>query len=354
MKVLLRCSYKNTKAGDDLEDELRQIELEKATKTPKKRPTTSGMRSNDFPGVATTYLAKRNSSSLARNQFKNSMRPYSAKTEFTPTYSRNPNSRRNFSNRMMSSQHILHQTASMRTLPQRPQTAATIQAKARVNNSIGRLQSMSSPYGGGPKTVGNFSAYQKSRHNKKKLRPKVEDLIFEAIVNEKGCAVFEEIPKTSYIIEASENDFFKASKKFVCLPQEAENENKIDIYLPVDRQDAYTTTIYLTKKDISKPKSKHQESEEEDKFEEDDEDPAKNYHQNLEVRAVLLELYEKKDDQSENSHDSDLDSEVDYEEEFEQHEDKNGRLTYFISQGFHDTNANFYQANTWLSQKEEA
>jgi hypothetical protein len=345
MKVRLRCSYKSTQAAEELEDELRQIELENATKTPKKRPTTSGLRNGDFPGAATSYLAKRNSGSLARNQFQNSMRPYSAKTDFTPTMSRNPNSRRNFSNRMMSSQHVLHQTASMRTLPQRPQTAATFHVNGRVNNSIGRLQSMSSPYGGGPKTVGNFSAYRKSRHNKKKLHNKVEDLVFEAVVNEEGNAIFEEIPKTSYLIEVSENDFFKASQKSVCLPQEAENENKIDIYLPVDRQDAYTTAIYMTKKEVKKPTNKQHESEEEDKFEED-EDPAKNYHENLEVRAILLELYEKKNDQSDISHDSDLDSEVDYEEELDQHEDKNGKFINLMVKVFRDTNQNSYLADT--------
>ena len=61
-------------------------------------------------------------------------------------------------------------------------------------------------------------------------------------------------------------------------------------------------------------------------MEDEEENEANKYFDNLELRAVLLKLYERKNaDDSENSQDSDLESEVDFEEEFEQYEDKNGK-----------------------------
>jgi len=327
MKVLLRCSYKTTQASNDLEGDIRQIDFDRSAMTPQKSMTKPGFNSSqEFNGTSSTHLARR-AGSVARGNIQITTRPYSAKTEFTPSMSRNPQSRRNFSNRMMSSQHMLRQNPSMKTLPHRPQTSVS-HSHMKANSSVGRMKSMGMPYGGGPRTITNISAYRKSKHNKKKPKMNIEDLVFEATVNEEGSAVFEDIPKAVYDIEASENDFFKSGYKVVCLPQEAEIENQINVYLPIDRQDAYTTTIYMSKTTGSKQRNSvsGEGDKEEDKMEDEEENEANKYFDNLELRAVLLKLYERKNaDDSENSQDSDLESEVDFEEEFEQYEDKNGK-----------------------------
>lgn len=265
------------------------------------------------------YLLKRLPSGMNQkynNDLHFTPRPYSAKTDFKTIVSRNPNGRRNFSNRMMSSQHMIHQTPSMKTLPNRPQTAVA-QGNLRASIDSGQMRTIESPYTGGQKTVTNLTSYSRSRKGKKP-RPKIKDLIFEGIVTEEGVAIFQNIPKTVCHIDTSENDFFKGASKYVTLPTEAEKEDIIELYLPVERQDAYTTTVYMLKGEES-------EKEYSDANEEEHKELTKNtYFENLTVRAVLLDIYNQNKSES-NSEDSDLDSEVEYEEEFEQYEDKDGK-----------------------------
>lgn len=326
MKVKLKISFRNTKAIEELDADLREIENEKRLQTPQRSSMSSSAMKRNVGKMNNAYLTKRLSSGLKPKSNRNlqfTSRPYSAKTDFNDIVSKNPYGRKNFSNRMMSSQHMMTKAPSMRTLPQRPQTAA-VRGTMRTSSSIGKMKTIDSPYTAGPKSLTNMASYNKARKGKKP-RPKIEDQIFEGEVNEEGVAIFENIPKTICYIDASENDFFKGSNKLVCLPTEAEKENIIEVYLPVERQDAYTTTVYMIK---------GEETEKEYTDEENKEENPNNYFENLSLRAVLLELFEKNnskyESEYEKSEDSDLESEVEYEEEFEQFEDKNGNLNYLL------------------------
>jgi hypothetical protein len=319
MKVQLRLSFKDTKASEELERDIQHLELEKWSQTPQRAATANGSNKNGFAGTSGDYLSKRmGKMGSHRQSMERTYRPYSATTDFNPMASRNTMSRRNFSNRLMSSQHMMRQTPSMKSLMKRPQTAAT-HTPLKSSMSIGRLKTVDTQYGG-PRTVANISTYSKSVKStkSKKLKIRVEDVVFEAVVNSEGIAIFEEVPKTAYVINASENDFFKAATKRVCLPQELEKDGRVEVYLPLERQDAYTTTIYMLKEGAPKPnKEPDTDGYEGEQFA--DEDNKDLYYDNLQLRAILLELYDKKnpDDESQHSNDSDLESEVEFEEEFE-------------------------------------
>ena len=303
MHVELKVSFKDTQAGQELDKDLHQIEQEKTLRTPQ-RPQTAARRQN-FNGTTNSYLSKRLQSASKGNsrQFHITSRPFSAKTDFQPNVSKNPYGRRDYSNRMMSSQQM-NKTPSLKTLPQRPQTAVGSHNNLRSSMSIGSMRTITPGYGG------------HSKQGKRKPRPPVKDLIFEGQIDESGCVTFENIPRTTCHLTASENDFFKTAYKFINLPLEQEKEDGVCIYLPIERQDAYTTTIYMIKS--------NQPSQEEEKASEAYTDEGgKAYFENLSLRAVLLHLYEE--DKSEGEGESDLESEVEYEEEFEQTEDKHGK-----------------------------
>lgn len=307
MHVELKVSFKDTQAGQELEKDLHQIEQEKALKTPQ-RPQTAARRKN-FSGTSDSYLSKRLQSASKGNQkqFHMTSRPFSAKTDFQSGITRNPYGRRDFSNRMMSS-HAMNKTPSMKTLPNRPQTAVGTHNNMRSSMSIGSMRTITPSYGGKPR-------------QKKKQRPPVNDQIFDGYIDTDGCVVFENVPRTTCHLTVNENDFFKSAYKFVDLPNELEKDGKIDIYLPIERQDAYTTTIYMIKPN----KPKNEEDKASDAY--TDEGEGKTYFENLSLRAVLLELFEEKGSQHSQS-ESDLESEVDYEEEFEQTEDYYGAACY--------------------------
>ena len=118
--------------------------------------------------TSNTYFAKRNeqNANAARVSTHRQYRPYSAKTEFNGSFSRNPYSRRDFSNRMMSSQNPLNKAPSMKTLTKRPQTAAS-HAMLQSTASFSQIKTMESKFGG-PNTVGNLSIY-----NRNKVLPRV-------------------------------------------------------------------------------------------------------------------------------------------------------------------------------------
>ena len=246
MKIQLKCSFKDTQAGIDLDQDLYQIDSEKVSKTVQKRKGTSiGFRNDYNQETSSPYLQRRKSNnSLSRGNIQLTSRPFSAKSDLH-SFTKTPYNRRNFSNRMLSSQQFLHGTPSMKTLAKRPQTAIS-HAVLQSTSSFDRLKTLDSHHGGA-RTLGAISTYNRSRTSKKKYKWKVNDLIFEATVNHNGIAIFNEIPKTWYSILANENDFFKSASKRVCLPQEAEIEDKIEVYIPMERQDSFSTTVYMIK-----------------------------------------------------------------------------------------------------------
>jgi hypothetical protein len=246
-------------------------------------------------------------------------RPSTANTDIP--ISRNQFSRRkNYSNRMISSHDLTRPQTASRTI-QQPQSASK---KLRSSVSNGQMHTFNSHFGGlGSQNSTDISAYRRSSKNQKKTRPKIEDLLFEATVDKDGLALFQDIPKTTCHIEASENDFFKNSSKFVNLPQELEKDSRVEIYLPVERQDAFTTTIYMSKPGGGTRKNAVKDSEDDNYTEE--KDPKEKCYDTLSIRAVLLELYEHMIEDNDSDNDSDLHSEVEYEEEFEQFEDKMGK-----------------------------
>lgn len=318
MKVQLKISFKDTQAGEDLDADLREIEKERSLmKTSSRAGTSIGYRNQGIESSATSFMPKRQGSAIksaSQKKLQFTSRPYSAQTDF-PSMSRNPYSRRNFSNRMMSSQQLVRPQTASQTIHNRPQTAASVN-HLRSSASIGQMRTLDA----------NLSTFSQPKKNQKKMRPKIEDLLFEATVNEHGFALFQDIPKTTCHIDASENDFFKNSRKFVNLPQELQKEDRIEIYLPVERQDAYTTTIYMSKPGGDTRKNSVKDSEDGNYTEE--KDPKERFYESLSIRAVLLELYEHMINDNDSDKDSDLQSEVEYEEEFEQIEDKNGKFQY--------------------------
>ena len=223
---------------------------------------------------------------------------------------------------MMSSQKFLNGTPSLKVLSKRPQTAVSHVALHSAS-SFDRLKTLESRKGGAH-TFGAISTYNKARSPKKNYKSKVNDLFFEATVDSRGIAIFSNIPKTWYTILANENDFFKSASKSVVLPQEAELEDVIDVYVPMERQDSYSTTIYMIKTG-SKEAEKHATDTEEYEKDKDHQEQQK-YHlfDNLELRAVLLQPYERKRHDDSKLEMSDDESDIDYEEEFDQTEDKNG------------------------------
>jgi hypothetical protein len=319
IKVQLKISFKDTQAAEDLDFDLREIENERRLmKTPVRVGTSIGFRNQGLESSSSAFMPKRQGSAMksaSQKKLQFTSRPYSAHTDFPSSISGNPYSRRNFSNRMMSSQQLARPQTASKTINNRPQTAASIN-HLRSSASIGQMRTLDA----------NLSTYSQTKKNQKKMRPKIEDLLFEATVNEHGFVLFQDIPKTTCHIDASENDFFKSSRKFVNLPQEQQREDRVEIYLPVERQDAYTTTIYMSKPGGDTRKNSVKDSEDGNYTEE--KDTKDRFYDSLSLRAVLLELYEDMIKDNDSDKDSDLQSEVEYEEEFEQIEDKNGKILY--------------------------
>ena len=137
------------------------------------------------------------------------------------------------------------------------------------------------------------------------MKLKVNDLIFESIVDVNGAAVFNDIPKACYTLTALDNDFFKSGTRTISLPHEREIQNQISIYLPLDRQDSFTSIIKVVN-----PKHNEEEKQNDEKI---------RYYSNLELSAVLLELYNKE------NNDFDDDSEIEYEAEFDETLDKTSK-----------------------------
>lgn len=205
--------------------------------------TSIGFRANSNYDLTSPYFAKRKGNdSMTRIKNQMTSRPFSAKTDFH-SFSRNPSSKTNFSNKMLSSHKFINGTPSMKSLTKRPNTAIS-HGVLRSAGSFEHMKTLNSHYGGA-QTVVNMSSHKRNKDLKKKLNCKVNDLIFEATVDKNGVAEFQEIPKTNFVIEVVENDFFKNSVKTVCLAQEAEIEDHIDVYLPLERQDVYTTSVYI-------------------------------------------------------------------------------------------------------------
>jgi hypothetical protein len=321
IKIQLKISFKDTQAGEDLDTDLRDFEQERLIKSPTRAGTVKGLRNQDL-GSSSIYIMPKRLGSAMKQRAPNSMlfnvRPTTANTDIP--MSRNQFSRRNYPNRMMQSQDFTRPQTASRTI-QKPQSASK---KLRSSVSNGQMRTLNSPYGGfGSQTSTNISAYRHSNKSQKKTRPKIEDLLFEATVDKDGFALFQDIPKTTCHIEASENEFFKNSSKFVSLPHELEKDSKVEIYLPVERQDVYTTTIYMNKPGGGTRKKPVIDSEDGNYTEE--KDPKEKCYDTLSIRAVLLELYEHMIEDNDSDNDSDLHSEVEYEEEFEQFEDKMGK-----------------------------
>ena len=244
--IKLKCSFKDTQAGQDLNQDLYQIDSEKFSKSVQKRKGTSiGYRNEYLNEGGNPYLSKRkSSSSLSRGQIQMTSRPFTAKSDLY-NFAKSPYNRRNFSNKLMSSQKFLNGTPSMKSMTKRPQTAAS-HAILQTTVSFENLKTIDNRYGG-PRTFCGTSINNMIKTPKKKLNWKINDLLFEATVNSNGVAVFSEIPKSCYYIISDGNDFFKNSSKYVWLPQEAEIDDKIEVYIPMERQDSYTTTVYMIK-----------------------------------------------------------------------------------------------------------
>ena len=285
-KVTIKLSYSTSNAYNELKSDLAQIELENISKATsmKQHGTSVGLREPKLGEKASNYYAQRlNRGSVFRGSSEMTYRPYSAKTEFYGSYSRNPyNNNKNFSNRVMSSSNIMNQTPSMKTLKRRPQTAAS-QGMIKSHSSVARFQTMDTRNG-----VQSITSYQ-PYNSKKKLRTKVKDLVFEGEINAEGIAVFKNIPKSIYVITVDQSDFFKSSEKEISLALEAESEGMIHVYIPLEKQIAYTTTIYMVRSadvndhefDTSQDPSNYEESKDYDEIN-------RNYHTNLELRAILL------------------------------------------------------------------
>ncbi|CAI2379497.1 unnamed protein product [Moneuplotes crassus] len=330
--VKLRISFKDTKAAENLDLDVKQIEAERMNKTPSKssqaRQIGSAYKGNN------SYMNRRLGSAInprSSGNFHAAFRPYSAKTEFSNTSSRNPYNRGNFSNRLMSSHNMLNKTPSMKFLPERSQTA-TATKTLRSASSIGKVKTFVSPYNVGPQTTTSMAKTFVRNRKPKKPKPPVQDLVFQGIVSKKGIVIFEQIPRTMCGVESSENEFFKNACKTINLPAEAVKDGKVEVYLPVERQDVYSTTVYMLRNDPNEEEQKEEQANliNLPKHEEQDEHATQKYFENLTVRAILLELFQHKDSKSE-SEDSDFSesgSEIDYEEELEQTVDYRGCVCY--------------------------
>jgi hypothetical protein len=330
-KVHIKLSFNYSKGGEELKADLAEIEHDQMAKAPVRRHGTSvgGFRETKKGDPSATYFAQRKDrNGMARAGSEMTYRPYSAKTDFNGSYSRNPN-KRNQANKMMTSQHFMNNTPSMKTLNQRrPQTAAS-HAMMKSSASIGRFNTMETKMG----MQSSISYSHKGGHSRMKLKTKVKDLEFHGEVNQDGEAIFSNIPKSVYTIVADQSDFFKSSEKEVSLPIESETYGRIEVFVPLEKQHAYSTTIYMTRSpgvkdhehEVVEP-TESQDPEESKDFEETN----ANYHTDLELRAIILDLYEKKKKSMEDDI-IDIDSEdeeIDYEEDFETYEDKKGISCY--------------------------
>lgn len=136
--VKLKCSFKDSQAGQDLNQDLYQIDSEKISKTIQKRKGTSiGYRNEYLNQEVNPYLSKRKSSnSLSRGQIQVTSRPFSAKSDIY-NFNQSPYNKRNFSNRLIASQKFLNATPSVKSMTKRPNTAishAVLQTTASFEN----------------------------------------------------------------------------------------------------------------------------------------------------------------------------------------------------------------------------
>lgn len=327
-KMHIKLSFNNSRAGEDLKNDLAEIEQEQDNKTSARRHGASvgGYREMGRQDASSTYFAQRKDrGSLARGSSEMTYRPYSAKTDFNGTYSRNPYSKREGGHQMHSSQHFMNHTPSMRTLKQRrPQTAASIGGMMRKSNSKGRFQTMEPKMG----MQSSIAYSQKMSQSRKKLKTKIKDLEFHAEVDGRGEVSFTDIPKSVYTVTVDQSDFFKSTEKEFNLCLEEAGYGKVEVYLPLEKQHAYTTTIYMTREEGVTDHEQDVDPAEQEESKDYDQ-INRNYHTDLELRAILLELYDTKPKNDDGIIDDDSsDEEIDYEEDFETFEDKHGITCY--------------------------
>lgn len=112
------------------------------------------------------------------------------------------------------------------------------------------------------------------------------------------------------------------------MPLEQEGYGQTDVYVPLDRQNAYSTIVYMTKDPSINP---HLEESKEGEGEGDNDDFVEhgNYYHTLELKAILLELYDNKKKEDDILIEEDSDEEIDYELDFDPHFDsKTGYTNY--------------------------
>lgn len=231
-KVTIKLQFNNSKGGEDLRGDIAEIEHDKAVKASSSRRFGSavGYRESKMNDPATTYFAQRQNK-MIRGSTEMTYRPYSAKTDFNGSYSRNPYAKANATNRMMSSQY-LKETPSMKTLRKRPQTAVS-QGVMRSTASISRFKTMESRYG----VQSSMSYHSKFHANKtKKLKTKVKDLEFKGEINSHGMALFTDIPKSVYNIKVDDCDYLQGAEREFDIASGDDSGGAIQIYFPLDKQ----------------------------------------------------------------------------------------------------------------------
>lgn len=287
IKVKLKLSFKDSKANEELKNDVNKIHSVKINEALEIREGLIRKRSesNRRRYGRAKNMSMRNDPQ--RFSACSVQRPFTAGTRFSASFHQSIMSMVKQNNEYRQQNSIRGFSSSGRSL--RPQTAATLKSKNLKTIDNRTVKS-------------SYSVSSINFRKKKKKGVKVNDIEFTAEADENNEVYFENIPKAVYSIESIENPFFQKATRVVNLFQEGDNDGSCKVYLPVERQETSCTSLHFLKtQENSDDFNPHLDEAE--------------YFEDLQVRAWLLEKSGKENSEEDEEFSSDGE-ETEYEEEF--------------------------------------
>lgn len=201
IKVTIKLSYKESKALEELRDDIDRIHSGKINEAIKTRESLVIKRRSQ---ESRKYGHKANQS--VRNDpnklsIHSGMRPASAKTRFTASLHQSLLLIVKENNEFKQ-QNGIRPLSAFTAKGNRPQTAVTVKATRTLDNRVGR----------GSYSVKTLPRPLTAKSQKKGRKgKKVDDLVFTAYANENNEVEFEGIPKGVYQIDSTETPFYQKS-----------------------------------------------------------------------------------------------------------------------------------------------
>lgn len=289
LDVTIRLSFKQTKAFEDLREDIDKLHSSKLNDAIRQREQLVKKREEETIKRYGKIHQRNARNSNERLSCRSVPRPMSAQTRFSASFHHSLIS-------MVKQNNEFRQTHGVRMLSavsgktMRPQTAATHQSTHSRFRTLDQRTMKNSQ---------SVTTLPSSNKRRKKVT-KVNDIEFTAQADENQNVVFSNIPKAVYTVEVKETPYFQRSSREVSLFEEVTKDNTVTIYCGVERQQTSCTTFHFPKTAMNSPD-----------YDDDADEPQ--YFDELEVKALLLFKSEEQNDDSSEMSDGE---ETDYEEEF--------------------------------------